>query len=89
MELNKAQIIVSILKKSNGNDFFSDKDNVLIVILLLNRYGCIDRKVLKDINIDTNRKIKLYLEKAEQKILVNTTFRNKYFNIEENISMII
>lgn len=89
MELNKAKIILSILKRNFGNEFLHDKDNIYILILLLERYNCMDISVLSDTKINDFKKLKLYLEKAEQKILINTSFRHRYLNIEENIGCVI
>ncbi|MEG0297179.1 MAG: hypothetical protein RR620_10715 [Clostridium sp.] len=87
-ELNKARIIISILIASQGRDFFSKKDNIYVLLLLLDRCGCLELENLKEINITTNKKLQNYLKQAEEKILINTKFRDKYFNLEDNIKSI-
>ena len=87
MELNKAEIIITIINskfKTQNQD-----DNIFLIVLLLNKYNCKDINLLDNLQINSFEKYNLYLEKAEQKILTNYNFRNTYFQVENSIKLII
>jgi len=63
-----------------------DKDAKYLLLLLLNRYRCIDEEKLKSIlNIKSKQSIKYNLRRAEEKLLLNREFRETYFELEEGL----
>lgn len=87
MELNKGKIIISILKSKNNKEFLKKKDNLLIFILLFERYNCIHMSEVEEI-IGRKRKLTHYLDKAHERLLLNKDFRQKFLFIEKKISEI-
>lgn len=63
-----------------------DKDAKYLLLLLLNRYRCIDEEKLKYMfNIKSKRSITYNLRRAEEKLLLNREFRETYFELEEGL----
>lgn len=63
-----------------------DKDAKYLLILLLNRYRCIDEEKLKVIlNIKSKQSITYNLRRAEERLLLNREFREIYLELEEGL----
>lgn len=88
MELNKSNIIISILKSNNENNFFAKKENLFITILLLDKFQCIDDIQVREI-FGTTYKMRRCLETAQERILINKNFRKKYLSFEQKLNDII
>jgi hypothetical protein len=63
-----------------------EKENKYLLLLLLKKYKCMDEKSLMNIFNYKNKKSILYnVKKAEEKLLINKEFRDKFFEIEESL----
>lgn len=63
-----------------------ERDNRYLLLLLLKKYKCMDQEKIKEVfNVKSNRSIYNNVKKAEEKLLVNRDFREKYFEIEEDL----
>ena len=95
-KINKEIIIINVLlsylgiKNRDCNEILSKKENKYILILLLKRYNCLNKKEIKEIlQRISDRSLKYNIEKAEEKFLINKEFRELYLEIEEHINKII
>ncbi len=63
-----------------------EKDMKYLYILFLKKYDCWSEKELKEIlKVKTRKSIHYNYQKAEEKLLINKKFRDKYFEIEKKI----
>ena len=63
-----------------------DKESKYLLLLLLKKYRCIDKeKIMEIFKYKSSRSINYNIKKAEEKFLVNKSFREKYFEIEESL----
>lgn len=63
-----------------------EKENKYLLLLLLKKYRCMDEKNIMNIfNYKSKKSISYNVRKAEEKLLVNKEFRDKYFEIEESL----
>lgn len=63
-----------------------DKESKYLLLLLLKKYKCINKeKIMEVFKYKSSRSINYNIKKAEQKFLVNKSFREKYFEIEESL----
>lgn len=95
-KINKEVIIINVLlsylgiKNRDYNEILSKKENKYILLLLLKRYNCLNKKEIKEIlQRISDRSLKSNIEKAEEKFLINKEFRKLYLEIEEHIDKII
>lgn len=62
------------------------KENKYLLLLFLDKYKCLNKEnlmnVLKYKNMNS---ISYNLKKAEEKLLINRDFREKFFEIEQNL----
>lgn len=81
--------VVSVYNGIDESDFIkllNDKENKYLLLLLLKKYKCINEEnVMKIFNYKNKRSINYNIKKAEEKLLINKYFREKYFEIEENL----
>lgn len=67
-------------------ELLNAKENIYILLLLLKKHNCLNIENLKNkYKFQEKRKIKNRLQKAEEMLLINTFFREKYFRIENYI----
>ena len=63
-----------------------DRECRYLLFLLLKKYGCDDKNKLKNLLPDTNNRMLTYnFRKAEEKLLVNSSLREKYFELESRL----
>jgi phage antirepressor YoqD-like protein len=67
-------------------EFLKNRDNKYILLLILKNNRCLEIDKIKEIfKLKTSRSINSNLRLAEEKLLVNKFFREKYFELENNI----
>jgi len=67
-------------------ELLKDRDNKYILLLLLKNNNCLETNRIKEmLKVKTSRSINSNLKIAEEKLLVNRFFREKYFELENTI----
>ena len=67
-------------------ELLKERDNKYILLLLLKNNNCLETSRIKEmLKIKTSRSINSTLKIAEEKLLVNRFFREKYFELENTI----
>lgn len=67
-------------------ELLKNRDNKYILLLVLKNNHCLETDKIKEIfNLKTSKSINSNLRLAEEKLLVNKIFREKYFELEDNI----
>jgi len=67
-------------------ELLRNRDNKYILLLLLKNNHCLEIDEIKEIfKLKTVKSINSSLRLAEEKLLVNRFFREKYFELENNI----
>lgn len=67
-------------------DLLKQRENKYLLLLLMKKYRCMDDKRIMDLfNLKSKRTLTINIKKAEEKFFVNRLFREKYFEIEENL----
>ena len=67
-------------------ELLRDRDNKYILLLILKNNHCLEIDKIKEMfNLKTAKSIKSNLKSAEEKLLANRFFREKYFELENNI----
>ncbi|MCE5221566.1 MAG: hypothetical protein LLF98_09980 [Clostridium sp.] len=67
-------------------ELLRNRDNKYILLLILKNNHCLELDEIKDIfKLKTVKSINSSLRLAEEKLLVNRFFREKYFELEDNI----
>ena len=94
--LDKVTIIINILAVYLGvevkeiNNKLKKKENKYLLLLLLERYNCLNGENVKGLlEILSDKSMKYNIGKAQEKILVNKRFREKYLEIQEGLNKII
>ncbi|SFC33526.1 hypothetical protein [Clostridium uliginosum] len=65
------------------------RENRYLLLLLLKNYSCLEREnAMKILKVKTCKSVNNNLRYAEEKLLINRNFRQKYFEIQENIDKI-
>ena len=76
-------------KKIDRNEVFKilkDKQCKYLMLLLLNKYKCIDKNMINNYFPSYSKQaIKYGFKKAREKFLINKDFRELYFEIEDDI----
>jgi hypothetical protein len=68
-------------------DLLKAKENKYLLLLLLKNNNCFDINAIKELfNLKTSRTINNNLKQAEEKLLINRSFREKYFDLENHIN---
>jgi len=63
-----------------------NRDNKYILLLILKNNHCLEVDKIKEIfKVKTSKSISSSLRLAEEKLLINRLFREKYFELENNI----
>ncbi|HEX9025939.1 MAG TPA: hypothetical protein VF839_05700 [Clostridium sp.] len=90
-KLNYVKILDNICKyygidEDGFVELLKNRDNKYILLLLLKNNHCLEVDKIKEIfKIKTSKSISSSLRLAEEKLLVNRFFRQKYFELENNI----
>lgn len=94
--LDKVSIIINILAVYLGvevkeiNNKLKKKENRYLLLLLLERYNCLNGENVKDLlEIISDKSMKYNIGKAQEKFLVNKKFRERYLEIQEGLNKII
>ena len=67
-------------------EVLKNRDNKYILLLILKNNNCLEIEKIKEIfKLKTAKSINSSLRLAEEKLLVNRLFREKYFELENNI----
>lgn len=70
------------LEIDNLIDIMSEKENMYLLLLLMKEYNCIDEERIKILfKLRSKRSINYNIRKAEEKLLINRYFRDKYYEI--------
>ena len=70
-------------------ELLKNRDNKYILLLILKNNHCLEVEKIKEIlNLKTSKSISSSLRLAEEKLLINRLFREKYFELENNIEKI-
>jgi hypothetical protein len=74
------------IKEENFIELIKDRDNKYILLLILKNNNCLDKEKIKEIlRLKNSKSINNSLKMAEEKLLVNRIFRERYFELENNI----
>lgn len=94
--INKELIIINVLlnhlgiKDRNYSEILSKKENRYVLLLLFKKYNCLNKEEIKEIlKTVSNRSLRIDIEKAEEKFLINKEFRNMYLEIEHYLNEVI
>lgn len=94
--LDKVSIIINILAVYLGveveeiNTKLKKKENKYLLLLLLERYNCLNGEDVKNLlEIISDKSMKYNIGKAQEKFLVNKRFREIYLEIQEGLNKII
>ena len=67
-------------------ELLKNRDNKYILLLILKNNHCLEIDEIKEIfKLKTSKSISSSLRLAEEKLLINRFFREKYFELENNI----
>lgn len=67
-------------------ELLKNRDNKYILLLVLKNNQCLEMDKIKEIfKLKTSKSINSNLRLAEEKLLINKIFREKYFELEDNI----
>lgn len=67
-------------------ELLKNRENKYILLLILKNNDCLDKEKVKEIfKLKTYNGISNSLRLAEEKLLVNRIFRERYFELENNI----
>lgn len=93
--MNKGKRYLKVLKlllmyynisESEFIELLKKRENKYLLLLLLKEYKCIDEEnLLKMLNLKSKKSISYGIKKAEEKLLINREFRDKFFELEENL----
>lgn len=92
MKLNYENVIkvicqMNAIERGKLEEILKDKELKYISLLILKKYDCLELdKIKEDFKINSKRTLKYNENKAEEKLLVNYNFREKYFHMDEEIN---
>lgn len=67
-------------------ELLKNRDNKYILLLILKSNHCLDKEEVKEmLKLKTSKSINNSLRLAEEKLLMNKVFRERYFELENNI----
>lgn len=82
-------LITTFYDFDNSNEkieLFKDREYRYLLLLLVKKYNCYNEEEIKNIlNVKTKRSVLNNVKKAEERLLVNREFREKYFEMEERL----
>lgn len=68
-------------------ELLKSRDNKYILLLILKNNHCLERdKIKKIFKLKTSKSINSSLRLAEEKLLINSFFRERYFELENKIT---
>ena len=74
------------MDENNFIHLLKDKENKYLLLLLLKKYKCMDHdNIMGVLNYKSRKSILYNVKRAEEKLLINREFRDKFFQIEENL----
>jgi len=74
------------IKEDEFIDLLKSREDKYLVLLILKNNKCLEAEAIKEMfKIKTDKSINNNLRLAEEKLLINRDFREKYFDLEENI----
>lgn len=74
------------INKEEFIELLKYRDNKYLLLLLLKNNKCLESESVKKIfKVKTSKSINNNLKLAEEKLLINRDFREKYFDLEDNI----
>ncbi len=74
------------INEENFVELLKNRENKYILLLILKNNQCLDKEKVKEIfQLKTSKGISNSLRLAEEKLLVNRIFRERYFELENNI----
>ncbi|WBW98471.1 ribose-5-phosphate isomerase [Oceanirhabdus sp. W0125-5] len=74
------------IERDKLDEILKDRELKYLSILILKKYNCLDlEKIKEDFKINTKRTLKYNENKAQEKLLVNYNFREKYFHMDEEV----
>ena len=74
------------MDENNFNQLLKDKENKYLFLLLAKKYKCMDEdKIMGILNYKSKKSISYNIKRAEDKLLINREFRDKFFQIEESL----
>lgn len=74
------------MSTDNLISLLEERENKYLLLLLLKKYKCMNQDKLKEVfNIKSKRTLTNNMRKAEEKLLVNRDFRERFFEIEEDL----
>lgn len=63
-----------------------EKESKYMILLLMKKYRCINEEELTQVlRLASKRVLKYNIKKAEEKLLINRDFRERYFEIEADL----
>ncbi len=78
---------MNAIERGKLEEILKDKELKYISLLILKKYDCLELdKIKEDFKINSKRTLKYNENKAEEKLLVNYNFREKYFHMDEEIN---
>lgn len=78
------------IEEENFVELTKKRDDKYILLLILKNNNCLDREKIKDLlRLKNSKSINNSLRLAEEKLLVNRIFRERYFELENNIDKMI
>lgn len=74
------------MDENNFIKLLKDKENKYLLLLLAKKYKCMDEDQIMGVLNYRSKKSFLYnVKRAEEKLLINREFRDKFFQIEESL----
>ena len=74
------------IDENNFIKIIKDKENKYLLLLLTKKYKCMDEDNIMDVlNYKSKKSILYNVKRAEEKLLINREFRDKFFQIEESL----
>jgi len=78
---------VNNIKREQLEEILKNKELKYLSLLILKKYNCLELdKIKADFKINSKRTLKYNENRAEEKLLVNYNFREKYFYMDEEIN---
>ncbi|MBW6408913.1 hypothetical protein [Clostridium weizhouense] len=77
------------INKEGLIEILKERENKYLLLLLLKNYSCLEHESAMEIlRVKTQKSVKNNIKSAEEKLLINRNFREKFFEIQDNIDRI-
>ena len=74
------------IDKADFINLLRKKENKYLLLLFFKKYRCIDMPRTKELfKYKAKRSVLINIQKAEEKFLINRDFRERYFELEEEL----